>query len=138
MNVSICPSVMAVVRFYSGEAVKGRALERAAKLYPHLSITSELCYNVELTGECETVSGLLMKMYFCPPHAGADSCLLFSAPGRESLSAEETDVLLWLFRPPLQTEPLSEKPNLTAGKGETLVEIGPRYRCSHTGTQSRK
>ncbi|XP_076009311.1 phosphoribosylformylglycinamidine synthase [Genypterus blacodes] len=90
---------MAVVRFYSGEAVKGRALERAAKLYPHLSITSELCYNVELTG-------------------------------RDSLSSEERDVLLWLFRPPLQTEPLSEKPNLTEGSGETLVEIGPRLNFS--------
>uniref|UniRef100_A0A3Q1FVB7 Phosphoribosylformylglycinamidine synthase n=1 Tax=Acanthochromis polyacanthus TaxID=80966 RepID=A0A3Q1FVB7_9TELE len=43
---------MPVVRFYSNEAVDGRALQRAAKLYPHLSITTELCYNVELTG-CE-------------------------------------------------------------------------------------
>lgn len=49
---SVSPSVMAVVRFYSNEAVQGRALQRAAKLYPHLSITAELCYNVELTGEC--------------------------------------------------------------------------------------
>lgn len=45
---------MAVVRFYSDEAVSGRALQRAAKLYPQLSITTELCYNVELTGECAT------------------------------------------------------------------------------------
>lgn len=42
---------MAVVRFYSDEVVNGRALQRAAKLYPQLSITTELCYNVELTGE---------------------------------------------------------------------------------------
>ncbi|KAF7661868.1 hypothetical protein LDENG_00251470 [Lucifuga dentata] len=90
---------MAVVRFYSGEAVKGWGLQRAAKLYSQLSITSELCYNVELTG-CD------------------------------SLRAEERDVLLWLFRPPLQTEPLSENPNLTEGIGEKLVEIGPRLNFS--------
>ena len=48
---SVSPSVMAVVRFYSNEAVNGRALQRAAKLFPQLSITTELCYNVELTGE---------------------------------------------------------------------------------------
>lgn len=46
---------MAVVRFYSPEAVRGRALQRAAKLNPQLSIISELCYNVELTG-CEALS----------------------------------------------------------------------------------
>lgn len=51
-----------------------------------------------------------------------------SAAGCESLSAEQKEVLLWLFRPPLQTEPLSEKPKLTEGSGEKLVEIGPRYR----------
>ncbi|XP_061593812.1 phosphoribosylformylglycinamidine synthase [Cololabis saira] len=90
---------MAVVRFYSNEALNGRALQRAAKLCPHLSITTELCYNVELTG-CE------------------------------SLSAEQKEVLLWLFRPPLQGEPLSEKPNLTEATGEKLVEIGPRLNFS--------
>lgn len=42
---------MAVVRFYSDGAVNGRALQRAAKLCPQLSVTTELCYNVELTGE---------------------------------------------------------------------------------------
>ena len=42
---------MAVVRFYSREAVRGRALQRAAQLYPKLSIISEMCYNVELTGQ---------------------------------------------------------------------------------------
>lgn len=47
---------MAVVRFYSNEGVKGRGLQRAAKLYPELSITTELCYNVELTGERVTAS----------------------------------------------------------------------------------
>lgn len=46
---------MAVVRFYSNEAVQGPALQRAAKLYPQVSVTSELCYNVELTGELATV-----------------------------------------------------------------------------------
>lgn len=48
---SVSSSVMAVVRFYSNEAVKGRSLQQAAKLCPELSITTELCYNVELTGE---------------------------------------------------------------------------------------
>ncbi|KAM6921075.1 phosphoribosylformylglycinamidine synthase [Xenentodon cancila] len=90
---------MAVVRFYSNEALNGRALQRATKLCPHLSITTELCYNVELTG-CE------------------------------SLSAEQKEVLLWLFCPPLQAEPLSEKPTLTEGRGEKLVEIGPRLNFS--------
>ncbi|CAL8270906.1 unnamed protein product [Arctogadus glacialis] len=46
---------MAVVRFYSREAVRGRALQRAAQLYPKLSIIGEICYNVELTG-CESLS----------------------------------------------------------------------------------
>ncbi|XP_020487522.2 phosphoribosylformylglycinamidine synthase isoform X1 [Labrus bergylta] len=46
---------MAVVRFYSPEAVKGRSLQRVNKLHPQLSILSELCYNVELTG-CEVLS----------------------------------------------------------------------------------
>ncbi|XP_029906193.1 phosphoribosylformylglycinamidine synthase [Myripristis murdjan] len=90
---------MAVVRFYSSEAVRGRALQRAAQLYPQLSITSELCYNVEVTG-CEC------------------------------LSAEEREVLLWLFSPLLQAEPLSDKPHLTEGKDEKLVEIGPRLNFS--------
>ncbi|MEQ2186961.1 hypothetical protein GOODEAATRI_034206 [Goodea atripinnis] len=86
---------MAVVRFYSNEALNGRALQRAAKLFPHLSITTELCFNVELTGG-------------------------------ESLKAEQKEVLLWLFRPPLQAEPLSDEPKLTEGSGDKLVEIGPR------------
>ncbi|XP_072245942.1 phosphoribosylformylglycinamidine synthase [Leuresthes tenuis] len=90
---------MAVVRFYSNEALSGRALQRAAKLYPHLSITTELCYNVELTG-CD------------------------------SLRAEQKEVLLWLLCPLLQADPLSEKPNLTEGSGEKLVEIGPRLNFS--------
>jgi len=56
-------------------------------------------------------------------------CLL-PAAGCERLSAEQKEVLLWLFRPPLQAEPLSDEPHLTEGGGGTLVEIGPRYRCS--------
>lgn len=59
--ISVSPSVMAVVRFYSSEVVNGRALQRAAKLYPQLSIASELCYNVELTGECETACQMKMQ-----------------------------------------------------------------------------
>uniref|UniRef100_A0A665UK54 Phosphoribosylformylglycinamidine synthase n=1 Tax=Echeneis naucrates TaxID=173247 RepID=A0A665UK54_ECHNA len=53
-----------------------------------------------------------------------------SAAGCESLNAEQKEVLLWLFRPPLQAEPLSDKPNLTEGSGEKLVEIGPRLNFS--------
>uniref|UniRef100_A0A8C5DK69 Phosphoribosylformylglycinamidine synthase n=1 Tax=Gouania willdenowi TaxID=441366 RepID=A0A8C5DK69_GOUWI len=88
---------MAVVRFYSNEALTSRAFHRAIKLYPHLLITTELCYNVELTG---------------------------------ALSAEEKEVLRWLFRRPLQTEPLTDKPNLSEGSGRKLVEIGPRLNFS--------
>lgn len=142
---------MAVVRFYSNEAVQRRALQRAAKLYPRLSITAELCYNVELTGQCTTDCQKRCKMWnvlvseagaknekhstcatvsflsICPcPHC----FLLLSAAGCESVSEEQKEVLLWLFRPPLQAEPLSEKPNLTEGNGEKLVEIGPRYCCN--------
>ncbi|XP_034085669.1 phosphoribosylformylglycinamidine synthase [Gymnodraco acuticeps] len=90
---------MAVVRFYSSEVVNGRAVQRAVALHPYLSISSELCYNVELTG-CESLSG------------------------------EQKEVLLWLFRPPLQAEPLTQNPNLTEGSGEKLVEIGPRLNFS--------
>nr|XP_061834267.1 phosphoribosylformylglycinamidine synthase-like [Nerophis lumbriciformis] len=89
---------MAVIRFY-GDEVKGRSIQRAAKLFPQLSITTELCYNVELTG-------------------------------RDSLSAEHKEVLLWLFRPPLQAEPLSETTKLKEADGTKLVEIGPRLNFS--------
>lgn len=47
--------------------------------------------------------------------------------GAQSLSAEQKEVLLWLFRPPLQTAALSETSKLTEGPGSRLVEIGPRY-----------
>uniref|UniRef100_A0A8C6WXJ2 Phosphoribosylformylglycinamidine synthase n=1 Tax=Neogobius melanostomus TaxID=47308 RepID=A0A8C6WXJ2_9GOBI len=90
---------MAVVRFYSNEPVRARALQRAAKLYPQLSVTTELCYNVELSG-CEC------------------------------LKEEESEILLWLFRPPQQPQPLSDKSSLTEGSGGTLVEIGPRLNFS--------
>ncbi|XP_038165000.1 phosphoribosylformylglycinamidine synthase [Cyprinodon tularosa] len=90
---------MAVVRFYSSEALHGRALQRAAKLFPNLLIKTELCFNVELTGG-------------------------------EGLDAEQKEVLLWLFRPPLQAEPLSDQPKLTEGGGDKLVEIGPRLNFS--------
>lgn len=90
---------MAVVRFYSKEAERGCVLQTAAQLHPQLSITSELCYNVELTGA-------------------------------ESLSVEQREVLLWLFRPTLQTEQLSDTPYLTEGEAGTLVEIGPRLNFS--------
>ncbi|KAM6963023.1 phosphoribosylformylglycinamidine synthase [Aplochiton taeniatus] len=90
---------MVVLRFYSREAVRGWALQKATQLYPQLSISSELCYNVELTdGEC--------------------------------LSPVQREVLLWLFHPPMQKEPLSEESYLTEGPGEKLVEIGPRLNFS--------
>lgn len=132
---SVCPSVMAVVRFYSDEVVDWRALQRAAKLCPQLSVTTELCYNVELTGEHQAPE--VSKEAETPP---ADHDRLSVLPrclsvrptpppaGFSSLGAEQKDVLLWLFRPPLQEEPLSETPRLTEGSGEKLVEIGPRYR----------
>ncbi|XP_053735576.1 phosphoribosylformylglycinamidine synthase isoform X1 [Synchiropus splendidus] len=47
-------SIMTVVRFY-GNKEKGRGFQRAVKQYPQLSIESELCYNVELTG-CESLN----------------------------------------------------------------------------------
>ncbi|XP_012683728.2 phosphoribosylformylglycinamidine synthase isoform X2 [Clupea harengus] len=46
-----------------------------------------------------------------------------------SLSAEQKDVLRWLFSPP-QHGGLSEEPSLKAGDGERLVEIGPRLNFS--------
>ncbi|XP_033820759.1 phosphoribosylformylglycinamidine synthase [Periophthalmus magnuspinnatus] len=90
---------MAVVRFYSNESVRARALQRAAKLYPHLSITTELCYNVELSG-CE------------------------------NLKDDQRQILLWLFCPPQQLQPLSDKSSLTEGSGAALVEMGPRLNFS--------
>lgn len=123
---------MAVVQFYSSEAVNGRAVQRSAKLYPQLSVTSELCYNVELTGKPKPAVRIWQFMrlhvqlslffFFFP---SLSTC----AAGGECLSAEQKEVLLWLFRPPMQTEALSEEPNLTEGSGEKLVEIGPRYCC---------
>nr|XP_057929544.1 phosphoribosylformylglycinamidine synthase isoform X2 [Doryrhamphus excisus] len=59
---------MAVIRFY-GDEVKGRSIQRAAKLFPQLSITTELCYNVELTG-CDNLSAEHKKILlwlFQPP-----------------------------------------------------------------------
>ncbi|CAN9500611.1 unnamed protein product [Ophioblennius macclurei] len=90
---------MSVVRFYSDEAPRGWALKRAAQLYPHLAIATELCYNVELIND-------------------------------HKLTVDEKEVLFWLFRPPLQDEPLSEKSNLSEHKGGKLVEIGPRLNFS--------
>lgn len=134
---------MSVVRFYSEEAVSGRALQRAAKLCPQLSVSTELCYNVELTGErpaaCHVIIILMIgQVRFCKqftPHASPlcpDGVVvvvyfLLSAADAQSLSTEQKEVLLWLFRPPLQTEPLSETSKLTDAPGSRLVEIGPRY-----------
>lgn len=138
--VRLSPSVMVVVRFYSDEVVNGRALQRAAKLCPQLSVSTELCYNVELTGErptaCHVIIMLIVQVRFFKHFAVSYTkstlpcrCfLLLSAAGTESLSAEQKEVLLWLFRPPLQAEQLLEKPKLTESPGNKVVEIGPRYR----------
>ena len=56
---------MAVVRFYSREAVRGRALQRAAQLYPKLSIISEMCYNVELTGQLKKIIIISLDVFIC-------------------------------------------------------------------------
>ncbi|XP_029939692.1 phosphoribosylformylglycinamidine synthase [Salarias fasciatus] len=42
---------MSVETFYSSEAPRGWGLKRAARLYPHLLIQTELCYNVELIND---------------------------------------------------------------------------------------
>uniref|UniRef100_A0A4W6D2E1 Phosphoribosylformylglycinamidine synthase n=1 Tax=Lates calcarifer TaxID=8187 RepID=A0A4W6D2E1_LATCA len=69
-------------------------------------------------------------LFLCHVFTSVKFVFLLCASGCESLSAEQKEVLLWLFRPPLQAEPLSEKPNLTEGSGEKLVEIGPRLNFS--------
>lgn len=92
--VRLSPSVMAVVRFYSDEVVNGRALQRAAKLCPQLSVSTELCYNVELTGErptaCHVIIILIVRVrsfehfavsYTNPLcHVVVSSCFLRQAP----------------------------------------------------------
>lgn len=133
---------MSVVRFYSTEAVSGRALQRAAKLCPQLSVSTELCYNVELRGECPAACRVVLipimgQARLCKqfaPHAYPlcpDFVVVVAASlllsGAQSLGAEQKEVLLWLFRPPQQTEPLSETSRLTEAPGSRLVEIGPRY-----------
>lgn len=45
--------------------------------------------------------------------------------GSGSLSADQKDVLCWLFSPPHHGG-LSEEPSLKAEDGERLIEIGPR------------
>lgn len=80
---SLPPSVMSVVRFYSGEAVSGRALQRAAKLCPQLSVRTELCYNVELTGERPASCSLIItlttgQVWFCKTVCA--KCLLCFLP----------------------------------------------------------
>ncbi len=43
---------MPVVRLYRREETgEGRVIRRIAQLYPDVTITTELCYNVELDGE---------------------------------------------------------------------------------------
>lgn len=104
--VRLPPSVMAVVRFYSDEVVDGRALQRAAKLCPQLTVSTELCYNVELTGErptaCHVIAILIVQVRFfehfavsCTNplcHVVVSSCSLWqalrvSAPSRRRFSS---------------------------------------------------
>lgn len=43
---------MTVVRLYRREETgEGRVIRRITQLYPDVTITTELCYNVELDGE---------------------------------------------------------------------------------------
>jgi len=125
---------MSVERFYSSAAVRGRALQRAAQLYPQLSITTETCYNVELTGEtiCQDPETILFKLF-----TYLFTYVLFQlslptphAPGGEALSSPDRAVLTWLFQSPMQTEALSPEPFLVPQAGQRLVEIGPRYHIS--------
>lgn len=57
---------------------------------------------------------------FFPPY------LSVSLSGVDCVSAEQKDILRWLFTP--QSSELSDEPTLRAiMPGESLVEIGPRY-----------
>ncbi|XP_060773494.1 phosphoribosylformylglycinamidine synthase isoform X3 [Neoarius graeffei] len=90
---------MSVLQFYRrADAEGGRSLQRVIQLYPHVTITTELCYNVEVNGV-------------------------------DCVSAEQKDILRWLFTP--QSSELSDEPTLRAiMPGESLVEIGPRLNFS--------
>ncbi|XP_058612019.1 phosphoribosylformylglycinamidine synthase [Onychostoma macrolepis] len=71
---------MPVVRLYRREETrKGRVIQRIAQLYPDVTITTELCYNVELDGS----DSLSVE------HKGI-LCWLFSPPYSVSLSEEPT------------------------------------------------
>lgn len=56
-------------------------------------------------------------------------CYNVELSGSGSLSADQKDVLCWLFSPPHHGG-LSEEPSLKAGDGERLIEIGPRLNFS--------
>ncbi|XP_062412809.1 phosphoribosylformylglycinamidine synthase [Sardina pilchardus] len=56
-------------------------------------------------------------------------CYNVELNGAGSLSADQKDVLRWLFSPP-QSGDLSEEASLKAADGERLVEIGPRLNFS--------
>lgn len=75
---------MAVVRFYSDEVVNRRALQRAAKLCPQLTVNTELCYNVELTGErptaCHVIIILIVQVGFFEHFAQIRSAILLFPP----------------------------------------------------------
>ncbi|XP_062308332.1 phosphoribosylformylglycinamidine synthase [Osmerus eperlanus] len=57
-------------------------------------------------------------------------CYNVELTGPGDPSPEQREVLQWLFRPPLQTEQLSDQPHLVGGRGGRLVEIGPRLNFS--------
>uniref|UniRef100_A0A9R1SI02 Phosphoribosylformylglycinamidine synthase n=2 Tax=Cyprinus carpio TaxID=7962 RepID=A0A9R1SI02_CYPCA len=71
---------MTVVRLYRREETgEGRVIRRITQLYPDVTITTELCYNVELDGS----DSLSLE------HKGI-LCWLFSPPYSNSLSEEPT------------------------------------------------
>uniref|UniRef100_A0A4W4FS79 Phosphoribosylformylglycinamidine synthase n=1 Tax=Electrophorus electricus TaxID=8005 RepID=A0A4W4FS79_ELEEL len=93
---------MPVLRFYRREeSAEGRVLRRVKLLYPQVTISTELCYNVDVNGEIIA-----------------------------SIDSKQKDILRWLFSPP-QSKGLSDEPTLRpSAPGESLAEIGPRLNFS--------
>uniref|UniRef100_A0A8C9SZA2 Phosphoribosylformylglycinamidine synthase n=1 Tax=Scleropages formosus TaxID=113540 RepID=A0A8C9SZA2_SCLFO len=66
------------------------------------------------------------------PHAtiSAEHCYNVELTGADSLSPQKKHVLVWLLSSPFAPGQLAEEPTLEAGKGECVVEIGPRLNFS--------
>lgn len=65
---------MPVIRFYRKEdAVDGRVIRRITQLFPEVTITTELCYNVELNGSnCLSVEQKdVLRWLFTPPYSAS-------------------------------------------------------------------